>query len=378
MSAIKEMSILSARTQDAASLAWGLPSFRTPAYIRQGVMQRLETDVDVGKYALPDGLKELRQRVVQRHRDETGVPVDADAHVMITAGNMQGMSILLRALLNPEDEVILTDPCFSSHIQQVRLNDGVPVYWTLDEEHDWCLDIDKLPELISEKTKALIIVSPSNPTGKIFSEQKLRRVGELARQHGFLIIIDDPYSLFTYENREKFFNLASVPELLEHMVYLYSFSKAYAMSGWRLGYMIAPAWLKQQVIKIHDLNLICAPRIAQVAGLVALSGNQQHLGEFETTMAARRALITDRLDGLSHVFEYKKPEGAYYVFPRIRVEHENAYSFCLQMLDQANVTLTPGSAFGPSGEHHVRMAYCVSEQTINLAFDRMEQHYGKA
>jgi aspartate/methionine/tyrosine aminotransferase len=115
-----------------------------------------------------------------------------------------------------------------------------------------------------------------------------------------------------------------------------------------------------------------------VAGLVALSGDQQHLGVFESELAKRRALICDRLDGLSHVFEYHRPEGAYYIFPRIRVEHEDAYEFCLRMLDQVRVTLTPGSAFGPSGEHHVRMAYCVSEQTINLAFDRMEQHFGKA
>jgi aspartate/methionine/tyrosine aminotransferase len=378
MSAIKEMAMLSARTKDAASLAWGLPSFQTPEYIRLGVIERLGSDEDIGKYALPGGLKEFRQQVVQRHQEETGVLVDANDHVMITAGNMQGMSILLRALINPGDEVILTDPCFSSHIQQIRLNEGVPVFWSLDEAHEWCLDVDRLPELITERTRALIIVSPSNPTGKIFSEQKLRRIGELARQHGFMIIIDDPYSLFTYENRERFFNLASVENLFEHMVYLYSFSKAYAMSGWRLGYMIAPAWLKQQVIKVHDLNLICAPRIAQVAGLVALSGDQQHLGVFESELAKRRALICDRLDGLSHVFEYHRPEGAYYIFPRIRVEHEDAYEFCLRMLDQVRVTLTPGSAFGPSGEHHVRMAYCVSEQTINLAFDRMEQHFGKA
>lgn len=378
MSAIKEMAILSAGIKDAASLAWGLPSFRTPEYIRQGVIERLGTDEDIGKYALPDGLKAFRQLVAQRHEDETGVAVDPDDHVMITAGNMQGMSILLRALINPGDEVILTDPCFSSHIQQVRLNEGVPVYWSLDEAHEWCLDVDRLPDLITERTRALIIVSPSNPTGKIFSEQKLRRIGELARQHGFMIIIDDPYSLFTYENRDKFFNLATVQPLFEQMVYLYSFSKAYAMSGWRLGYMIAPAWLKQQVIKVHDLNLICTPRISQVAGQVALSGEQQHLATFESQMATRRALICDRLDALSNVFEYCKPEGAYYVFPRIRVEHENAYSFCLQMLDQVKVTLTPGSAFGPSGEHHVRMAYCVSEQVINLAFDRMEQYFGKA
>jgi aspartate/methionine/tyrosine aminotransferase len=158
---------------------------------------------------------------------------------------------------------------------------------------------------------------------------------------------------------------------------LYSFSKAYAMSGWRLGYIILPAWLKKQVIKVHDLNMICTPRVSQSAGIAALSGDAHHIVEFETAFRSRRELICQRLDAVSHVFEYIKPEGAYYVFPRILVPHVNARDFCLELLNRTRVTLAPGSAFGPSGEGHVRMAYCVSEDTINLAFDRLEAYFGK-
>lgn len=377
MSAIKEMAMRSARVEGAASLAWGLPSFETPEYIRRGVIERLAGDPDIGKYALPDGLRSFRQAVARRHLDETGVAVDADDHVMITAGNMQGMHSILQVITNPGDEIILTDPCFASHIQQVRMAGGEPVFWPLDEAHEWSLDVARLEALISDKTRAVVIVSPSNPTGKIFSEHKLRRIGALAQRHDFLILIDDPYSLFQYENREKYFNLASEPVLFDQIVYLYSFSKSYAMSGWRLGYMVLPSMLKQQVMKVHDLNMICTPRISQLAGLVALQGEARHLSEFEAVLARRRDLVCERLDRMGQVFDYHRPEGAYYVFPRIVTEHKDAFDFCLKLLDQGRVTLTPGSAFGPGGEHHVRMAYCVSDDTINLAFDRMEDYFGK-
>jgi len=376
LSGIKEMAILSAGIDGVASLAWGVPSFATPEYIRQGVIHGLECDDDIGKYALPDGLKELRQLVARKHKLDTGISVDADDHVMITAGNMEGMYTLLQTITNPGDEIILTDPCFASHIQQVYMCGGTPVYWALDESDGWSLDTDALAGLVSTRTKAIVINSPSNPTGKIFSRQNLLRIGELARTYGFLIIIDDPYSQFTYENSDSYFNLASVIDMFENVAYLYSFSKAYAMSGWRLGYMILPALLKRQAIKIHDLNMICTSRISQAAGIAALTGDAHHLAEFEAAFAKRRELICQRLDALPHVFDYIKPEGAYYVFPRIRVEHNSAHDFCLELLNRAKVALAPGSAFGPSGENHVRMAYCVTEDTINLAFDRLQAHFG--
>lgn len=375
ISAIKEMTILSARVEGAVSLTWGLPSFRTPEYIRRGVKQYLDDDLDAGKYTLPDGLSELRELVVAEHKKKTGIDVDADENVMISAGNMQGLNTLFHTMLDPGDEIILTDPCFASHIQQINLFSGKSVYWPLDENNNWSLDIDLLPDLITDKTQAIVLVSPSNPTGKIFSEDELIRVGKIAKQHNILIIIDDPYSDFVYDNREKYFNLASVEELKEHLVYLYSFSKSYAMSGWRLSYMVMPAELKREALKVHDATMICAPRISQLAGIIALTQPSNHKQEFATILHGRRELICQRLDNMPQVFASQKPEGAYYVFPKIIASHTSSKEFAIDLLNKTRVAVTPGSAFGPSGEHHVRMAYCVDEDTINLAFDRIESYF---
>lgn len=375
VSAIKEMAMRSRQVPGAASLTWGLPSFQTPAYIRKGVQSLLDTDVDAGKYTLPDGLIELREWVTKSHFQKTGIKADADKHVMIGAGNMQGLNTLFHTVLDPGDEIILTDPCFASHIQQIKLFNGVPVYWKLDEDNGWSLDIELLSELISKKTQAIVLVSPSNPTGKIFTKEELLQVGQLAKQHNFLIIIDDPYSDFIYDNKDEYFNLASVEEFKDHVIYLYSFSKAYAMSGWRLSYMVMPEALKKQALKVHDATMICAPRISQLAGIVALSQTSDHIQQFQTVLSSRRELIQQRLDNLSHVFDYQAPEGAYYVFPKILLAGKDSWQFSIDLLNRAKVAVTPGSAFGPSGEDHVRMAYCVDEDTINCAFDYMDDYF---
>ena len=375
VSAIKQMSMLAASMPDAVSLTWGLPSFETPAYIREAVTRALADDPDSGKYTLPDGLPELREQVVLEHFRKTGIKADADRNVMICAGNMQGLNTLFHTMLDPQDEIILTDPCFASHIQQITLFSGIPVYWPLDKDNDWSLDVDSLPELITDKTQAIVIVSPSNPTGKVFSEASLRRVGEIAKAHDILVVIDDPYSDFVYDRDDTYFNLASDPSLSEHMVYLYSFSKSYAMSGWRLCYVIMPEELKQEAMKVHDATMICAPRISQLAGIAALGGSPDHKRTFREILGVRRELICHRLDDLTHVFSYTKPEGAYYIFPEIVAEHDTSRQFAMDLLQKAKVAVTPGSAFGPSGEHLVRMAYCVEDDIIDQAFDRIDKLY---
>ena len=375
VSAIKEMSMRSAQIPDAVSLAWGLPSFQTPEYIRQGVKDYLDNDVDAGKYTLPDGLLELRELVTKIHHTKIGIHVDANKNVMINAGNMQSLNTLFHTMLDPGDEIILTDPCFASHIQQITLFNGKPVYWKLDESNGWKLDLKKLPELITDKTQAIVLVSPSNPTGKIFSKEDLMEVGRIAKQYNIFVVIDDPYSDFLYENSDNYFNLASVEEFKEHVVYMYSFSKSYAMSGWRLSYMVMPEELKEEAMKVHDATMICAPRISQLAGIVALSQEANHKQLFQQILSIRRELIVQRLNNVPHIFEYQKPEGSYYIFPKIMVEHESSRQFSIDLLENAKVTVTPGNAFGPSGEGHVRMAYCVDEESINKAFDRIEKYY---
>lgn len=375
VSAIKEMAMRAAKMEDVASLTWGLPSFRTPEGIRRAVEQALRNDPDIGKYTLPDGLPELRCAAAKAHRAATGISADPDRNVTVTAGNMEGIKTLLRSLLNPCDEVIVTDPGFASHFIQIGLCGGKPVFWQLDEVRGWALNLDALPGLVTSRTKAILLVTPSNPTGRIFTETELRAVGRIAAERGLLVILDDPYCHFTYENQGRYFNLSGVPELADQVAYLFTFSKCHAMSGWRLGYAVLPEWLKREVLKVHDATMICAPRVSQVAGLAALGGEQAHLRDFEDSLAERRELICRRLDALPHLFDYAKPEGAYYVFPRILADHRDSHEFSIRLLEQAKVTVTPGSAFGPSGEHHVRMAFCVEEEVIDKAFDRIEAYF---
>ncbi len=373
VSAIKDMAMRCARIPDAVSLSWGLPSFRTPEYIRELVKHHLDTDYDIGKYTLPDGLAELRVLAAHAYERSTGVMVDPDRHVMISAGNMQALNTLFHTMLDPGDEVILTDPCFASHIQQINLFSGVPVYWSLDEGRGWALDLESLPGLINEKTQAIVLVNPSNPTGRLFSKEELLYVGELAKQNNLLLVIDDPYSDFIYEDPHSFYHPGSDPGLRDNLVYMYSFSKSYAMSGWRLSYMIMPEELKHEAMKVHDATLICAPRISQLAGIAALSVDTGHKHLFRESLDKRRHLIMQRLEAIPELFSAQLPQGAYYVFPRINIAHQSSEQFAIELLNTCKVAVTPGHAFGPSGEHHVRMAYCVDEADINLAFDRIEK-----
>ena len=368
--------MLSAQVKDAASLTWGVPSFRTPEHIRAAVIDALARDPEVGKYALPSGLPEFRALVAGHHLEKTGVDVDPDRNVFITAGNMQGMNSVFRVLIERGDEILVTDPGFASHIQQIRLYGGVPVPWRLAEDQGWSLMVDQLDELITPRSKAIVLVSPSNPTGAIFSKTDLLRVAEIAKEHGLVLLIDDPYSNITYENADTFFDLATRSELFDQLAYLFTFSKIHAMSGWRLGYMIVPDWLRAEVLKVHDATMICTPRISQVAGMAALGGGNAHVREFQRILTGRRELICERLDRVPHVFQYAKPEGAYYVFPRVVADHDDSVEFSLRLLNEARVTVTPGSAFGPSGEHHVRMAFCMDDAVINQAFDRIEAYFG--
>jgi aspartate/methionine/tyrosine aminotransferase len=337
----------------------------------------MERDPEIGKYSLPDGLAALRAAIADTHARIAGRAVDPDREVMVTAGNIQGLNSLFHVLLDEGDEIILTDPGFASHIQQIQLCGGVPVYWTMDEGRDWALDLDALAGLVTERTKAIVLVSPSNPTGRILREDALRRVAEIARAHDLLILVDDPYSPFVYDHGDAYFNLATLGDAADRIAYLFTFSKAYAMSGWRVGYMVVPEHLKREALKVQDSTIICPPRISQVGALAALTQPPVHLPEFTATLARRRALICERLDRVPHVFSYIEPEGAYYVFPRIVAEHTDSLDFSLSLLDRAKVTVTPGRAFGPAGEHHVRMAFCVEDDTINAAFDRIEAHFGR-
>ena len=378
LSAIKDMAARAARREGSVSLAWGVPSFATPKLIRNAVAAELKRDADIGKYTLPDGLLTFREAAGADHLARSGQRVSPTENIIASAGNMEACQVVLRTLLDPGDEVIVTDPCFASHLLQIKLCGGKAVFWPMEEAKGWRADIGALAALVTERTKALLLVTPSNPTGTVFPREDLAAIGKLAAERNLLVIADDPYSRFVYDDADvaAFCHPSAVLELRERLIYLFSFSKCYAMSGWRLGYMIVPDWLKPQIMKVHDTNLICPPRISQVAGTAALTHPADHVVCFRAALSGRRDLICERLDRLAHAFSYVRPQGAYYVFPKILANHRDSKSFALDLLENIGVSITPGSAFGPRGEHHLRMAYCVPDDQINDAFDRLDRFFG--
>jgi aminotransferase len=371
VSPIKEMAILAAEVPDVVSLGWGLPDYRTPEHIRQAIADAALYEPTMGKYSHPKGVPALREAVAARLRRRHGLELDPNSELLITAGSMAALLTSMLAVVEPGDEVLLLSPCFSSHQEQVRLAGGVPVFVPLIEEDGWRLDLDAVARSITPLTKALIVCSPANPTGTVFVEADLRRMAELALEHDLFVISDEAYAFLVYDDR-PFFSLDQITELRSNLIGCYSFSKEYAMTGLRVGYVHAPTRIIDNVLKVHDAFVICAPTLAQLAVLAALRGPQDCVARFRAGFARRRDLICDRLTSLGGICSFQVPQGAYYVFPRFRGLDFGSIELALRLLYEAKVVAVPGIAFGSEGEDHLRLSFSGSEEGIDEAFDRIE------
>ena len=373
VSAIKEMSLLALEIPDTVNLAWGLPSFETPLPIRKRIAEQLLSNATIGKYAPPPGLPELKRKIAERLKEQKGIEADPQKQIIITAGGMQALMMAWMTVLEPEDEVLIASPGFSSHYEQVYLAGGVPVAVPLVEEQGWRLDIDAYRRAVTGKTKALVLVNPGNPTGSVISEADLRAIAELALEHELFVITDDPYEVYVYDDLELF-HMLRIPELSKQVIACASFSKEFAMTGWRVGWVLAEEGITNQMLKVQDSFVICAPTISQVASLIALEESYEPTQQMIREMKQRRRIICERLDRLPDLFSYQKPQGAYYIFPKILPERmRNSVDFCVRLLRESGVVTVPGSAFGPTGEGHIRMSYCFTREEIHEAFDRIEK-----
>ena len=377
VSAIKEMSLLAMEIPDTVNLAWGLPSFQTPLPIRKRLAEQLLSNEMIGKYAPPPGLPELKRKIAERLKEQKGIEADPQKQIIITAGGIQALMMAWMTVLEPGDEVLIASPGFSSHYEQVVLAGGVPVAVPLVEEDNWRLDVEAYRRAVTGKTKALVLVNPGNPTGSVISEASLRGIAELALEHELFVITDDPYEVYVYDDR-KLFHMLRIPELSRQVIACASFSKEFAMTGWRVGWILAEEGIINQMLKVQDSFVICAPTISQVASLIALEESYEPTLDMIREMGRRREIICERLDRLSDLFAYHKPQGAYYIFPRIIPERfHNSVDFCIRLLRESGVVVVPGSAFGPTGEAHVRMSYCFTREEINEAFDRIEKWWAE-
>ena len=278
VSAIKQMPVLASKVGGCISLGQGIPSFATPSFIREAVIEALRSDETVGKYSLQPGLPALKEAIADRMRQTKGVPVDPESEIFISCGGMEALAGGLASIVERGDEVLLPSPNYASHIEQILFAEGVPVFVPLLEEEGWRLDLDGFRKAVTCKTKAIVICNPMNPTGAVFSREELTALAELALSRNLFIVADEAYDFLVYEDLPHF-SLSSIPELKDLLIACYSFSKMYCMTGWRVGYMVAGARIIDQVLKVHDAFAICAPTISQVAALAALRATNGRDGE---------------------------------------------------------------------------------------------------
>lgn len=372
-SAIHEMTRLSKEVDDVAFLSWAKPTSGTPGHIKESVITAIKNGY-VDGYSENAGIVKLREAIVKKLKKDNNIEANI-FQILLTVGAIEGLSSAIMAVIDPGDEVLLFSPTYSTHIRQVVIASGKPVLVPTLEKDGFTLDFDAIEKAITPKTKAIICCSPNNPTGTVFSEQVLRKLASIALKHNLIIITDEAYEYFIFDEH-KHFSIASIPEMKEHVISCYTFTKTYAMTGWRIGYLHASESLIPQITKAHIPFAICAPVVSQYAALAALEGPQNCVSEFKEHYRLARNLMCERFDRLDSIFSYHKPEGSYLMFPKILLEDgKDSMSFCKNLLKKCKVSTTPGIAFGPTGESHLRLSFCVTFDEINKAFDRIEKLY---
>ncbi len=381
LSPIKEMELWASKIPGVISLAQGVPSFDTPDSIKKAAIEAIEKG-KVAKYSLAPGTLEFRETIAQ-HLEKENKFFDFENEIIATAGSIEAITATLLAILTPGDEVLIPDPTYTSYQPAIKVARGVPVFVPLDEKKHWAFDIEKFENLITPRTKAFLFCNPNNPTGTIFSRNQLHALAQLAIKHDIYILSDEVYKDFVYDPAVKLYSLAELRGIRDRLIYIFSFSKAYAMTGWRIAFLAAHQELAKKILAVHDALVTCAPVVSQFAAQAALEMAETEVVKFRDYFEKRRNLICRRLDRLDNVFKYQKPDSAYFVFPKIEKKYlqeiakgGGSWQFAIELLEQAKVATVPGVAFGPSGEDHVRMCFGRSEDDINEAFDRMERYFG--
>ncbi|RMG43042.1 MAG: aminotransferase class I/II-fold pyridoxal phosphate-dependent enzyme [Candidatus Dadabacteria bacterium] len=374
LSPIKAIELKAATLPGVISLAQGIPSFNSPEVIREFVTEKIKKGL-CDKYSLTNGLTELREEIAISLEDD-GLIYSPDDEIIITAGSIEGITAALFACTAPGDEVLLPSPSYVSYRAAIRMAGCIPVFVELDEDNNFDFDVERLAGRISKKTRVVLFCNPNNPTGTLFSEDKIRELIALAAKHDLYIITDEVYKDFYYSDH-KHFTPAAVPEARSRTVRVCSFSKAYAMTGWRVGFLHSDRDTVGRILKYHDAMVTCAPVASQYAAIAALKYGQECLQEFRREFQSRRDYTIEVLDSLSHVLDYQTPEAAYFVFPRLKGTiplASDSRTLCERLLIDAGVAVVPGVAFGPSGESHLRITYGRSKEDLEEGLKRLAQY----
>ena len=367
-SGIRRFFDLASEVKDVISLTIGEPDFSTPWHISQCGIETLEK----GKtwYSPNAGFTQLRESTAKYLKRRFSLDYDPKTEVMITVGGSEAIDNAFRAVIQPGDEVLIPSPCFVCYAPLAKLAGGVPVSLVTKEEDEFRLTPEALKAAITDKTKLLVLPFPNNPTGAVMRREHLEQIADVLRGTNILVLSDEIYGELTYGGTPHV-SIASLPDMWERTILVSGFSKAFAMTGWRLGYACAPAPILKQMLKLHQYAIMCAPTTAQYAAIEALDNGEEDVRHMCAEYDKRRRLIVDELRrmGLS-CFE---PEGAFYVFPCISSTGLTSEEFCERLLREKQVAVVPGTAFGECGEGFVRISYCYSVSHICEALKRMRE-----
>ena len=365
-SGIRKFFDMASEMTDVLSLGIGEPDFVTPWHIRDAGIMSLEKGQTY--YTSNAGLSELRAELCTYFKRRFDLDYTPD-QALITVGGSEAIDAAVRALIVEGDEVIIPEPCFVCYEPIVRLAHGVPVPIVTEEKDNFILTPEKLKEKITPKTKLLVLPYPNNPTGAIMTKAQLEAIADVLKDTNIAILSDEIYAELTYAG--KHCSIANIPGMKERTIIVSGFSKAYAMTGWRLGFAIGDTTVIKAMTKIHQFAIMSSPTTAQYAAIEALRNGDDDIAEMASQYDERRRVLIDRLNQMGLTcFEAR---GAFYVFPSIKSTGLSSEEFCKRLLETKKVAVIPGNAFGKSGEGHVRISYAYSLQTINKALDRMQE-----
>lgn len=343
------------------SLTVGQPDFITPWHIREAGIKSLEDGLTY--YTSNAGLLEFRTEISNYQKRRFGLEYDPKTEIIVTVGGSEAIDIAFRAVINTGDEVIIPEPCFVCYAPLVTLAGGTPVSLPLDEKDEFKLTPEKLKSVLSSRTKAIVLAFPNNPTGAIMEKDDLEAVCEVIRKTNAVVISDEIYGELTYGCRHT--SIASLEDMRERSIVIGGFSKAYAMTGWRLGYTLAPKQISTQMLKIHQYGIMCAPTTSQYAAIEALKNGDEDIEFMRGEYDKRRRLTLSMLEELG--LKCFAPKGAFYVFPNISEFGMTSEKFCERLLYEKNTAIVPGSAFGECGEGFARLSYAYSVRHIEKA-----------
>ncbi len=351
---------------DVTALTVGQPDFVTPWKIREAGIESLEN----GKtyYTSNAGTMDLRREISRYMERRFSLAYRPEDEVMVTVGGSEAIDMAMRAVLQPGDEVIIPTPCFVCYEPLARMTGAIPVIIETRNEDKFKLTPELLERAITPRTKMLVLAYPNNPTGAIMDADDLEKIAQILREHQIIVLSDEIYAELTYGRRHT--SIASLPGMWERTIVASGFSKAYAMTGWRLGYICAPAPLVKQMLKIHQYAIMCAPTISQLAAIEALRSCDEDVAHMVAEYDRRRCYIHHGLKSIG--LEAFEPEGAFYIYPDISRFGLSGDEFCERLLYEHKCAIVPGNAFGASGEGFARLSYAYSVKHITQALERME------